>query len=253
MIAWSSQLGSSSAAILANLRGDEVRCPKSKVVTTRESSAGKMALSLAAFTLAALLLGTVGGLSLSILLPLSMVVAGMLLIIKPLRKRRDEQRYVQQLQSQLPILMEQLVMAVQAGLDILPAIKAVLGCHSDGSRRNPARELLSQAFMLTERGIAFEESLATVSKSVDCAALRHAFLHLGVAYREGGELTAPLRELSDATQLLYQESAEENLARLPVKATMPLLMTFAGLIIIFLAVPIVQLAQFASKAAGGMP
>ena len=65
-------------------------------------------------------------------------------------------------------------------------------------------------------------------------------MHLGLAYKQGGEVVRPLKELSDATQTHYQESVEEEIARLPVRAVLPLLLTFTGLIICFLTVPVVQ-------------
>jgi hypothetical protein len=83
---------------------------------------------------------------------------------------------------------------------------------------------------------------------VECSALRHAFIHLAVAYSEGGELVMPLRELSDSTQLYYQESIEEEIAKMPVKVTLPLLCTFAGLIIFFLTTPLVQVLEMTSRA-----
>ena len=83
---------------------------------------------------------------------------------------------------------------------------------------------------------------------VECSALRHAFIHLAMAYREGGELIMPLRELSDSTQLYFQESVEEDIAKMPAKATLPLLLTFAGLIICFVTVPLVQVLDMTSNA-----
>jgi hypothetical protein len=57
----------------------------------------------------------------------------------------------------------------------------------------------------------------------------------------------PLRELSDATQLYYQETLEEEVAAMPVKATVPLVITFAGLIMIFVAMPLVQVMSMMKR------
>ena len=40
---------------------------------------------------------------------------------------------------------------------------------------------------------------------------------------------------------------EEEIAKLPVKAVLPLILTFAGLIVCFLTVPFVQVGAIASK------
>jgi hypothetical protein len=82
---------------------------------------------------------------------------------------------------------------------------------------------------------------------VECGAVRHCFIHLAVAHEEGGELVMPLKELSDSTQLYYQETVDEEIAKLPVKATMPLLLTFAGLILLFLTSPLVQVTKLFSS------
>jgi hypothetical protein len=60
-------------------------------------------------------------------------------------------------------------------------------------------------------------------------------------------LVRPLKELSDATQTAYQEVVEEEIAKLPVKAVLPLILTFAGLIVCFLTVPFIQVGVIASK------
>ncbi|MCO6430834.1 MAG: type II secretion system F family protein [Deltaproteobacteria bacterium] len=177
-------------------------------------------------------------------------------------RRRALLRYRRSIEFYLPIVMERLVMAAEAGMDILPAIAAV--SRKDASQavdnsalpravrsEDPVSELLLQALEMTERGMTFSESLNFVSAKTDCSALRHAFAHLAVAQKEGGELVAPLRELSDSTQIYYQESIEEEIAKLPVKATLPLLCTFTGLIVCFITSPIIQILGLTSEAGVG--
>ena len=138
-------------------------------------------------------------------------------------------------------------MAVQAGLDILPALKVIEEIESAGRKPSkieeidPVTRLLALVVRYTEAGLSFEQSLREVAGAVKSNALRHSFIHLAVAQKEGGELIYPLRELSDATQLYFQENIEEHIAKMPIKATMPLLLTFAGLIISFLTGPVIQI------------
>lgn len=160
-------------------------------------------------------------------------------------------RYRRQLDFFLPIVMERLVMAVQAGLDVFAAMKAIVEIEKGNALNgelDPLTKLIQRACQLTERGILFEDALKEVSREVDCPALRHSFLHLSVAHKEGGELIAPLKELSDSTQLYYQETIEEEIAGLPVKATAPLLVTFVGLIIFFITPPMMQILKTMSSA-----
>ncbi|MCB9029484.1 MAG: type II secretion system F family protein [Deltaproteobacteria bacterium] len=159
---------------------------------------------------------------------------------------KKKEKYKKQIEFFLPVVMERLVMAVQAGLDILPAVGAAVK-ESEyvvvSKKNDPVTKLLTIVYKLTESGLSFERSLKDVASVVDHSAVRHAFTHLAVAQKEGGELVMPLRELSDSTQLYFQESVEEEIAKMPVKATMPLLLTFAGLLLCFLAPPIIQLIE----------
>jgi len=176
--------------------------------------------------------------------------------------RRARVTFIREVEFYLPIVMERVVMAVQAGLDVLPALSALLEldesetegkrARNDGMRglrgTDPVSRLLSVVVALSEAGLSFEVSLREVADAVGCPSLKHAFIHLAVAQQEGGELVVPLRELSDSTQLYYQETVEEEIASLPVKATMPLLCTFAGLIIFFITSPLIQVLTLMSKA-----
>ncbi|HMO01610.1 MAG TPA: type II secretion system F family protein [Oligoflexia bacterium] len=152
----------------------------------------------------------------------------------------------------LPIIMERLVVAIQAGLDILPAIKKVIEFSKydgKGARSTDlVTQLLERVLFLTEQGVSFEDSLKAVSAKVNHSGIKHAFLHLAIAYRDGGELLGPLRELSDSTQQMFQESVEEEIAKFPVKAIMPLISLFVGLLICFMVVPMLQIAEIAGKA-----
>lgn len=161
-----------------------------------------------------------------------------------IRQRAQQTQLIQEIEQLLPVVMERLVMAVQSGLDIVAALNTVVKLDQQESQmdneQDPLSELLGVVTNLSESGLSFASALNQVAEAIPCVALRHAFVHLGLAYQEGGELVTPLRELSDATQLYYQESIEERIARLPVKATMPLILTFAGLVICFITAPLLQ-------------
>jgi Flp pilus assembly protein TadB len=190
-----------------------------------------------------------------------LLVGGTTLFVSLVALRRGVQgrqaKAIREIEFYLPIIMERVVMAVQSGFDILGSIRVVLEYEEqrrinavvkDEEAVDPVTDLLGVVCRLAEAGRGLEESLNEVAEKVDCPSLRHAFIHLALAHKEGGELVMPLRELSDATQLYYQESIEEEIAKLPVKATMPLLLTFAGLIIFFLIPPLIQVMDMTSKA-----
>lgn len=164
--------------------------------------------------------------------------------------RKEEESYFKSLQYNLPLVMERLVMTVEAGLDLLAGIKIIVEQEKETNRNkiNPVVELLEVVLKLTEAGLSFSESLNQVGRSCPIPAVKHAFIHLALAYKEGGELVMPLRELSDATQLNFEETVEEEIAKLPVKATLPLVVIFAGMITFFITAPMIQVLEVTSKA-----
>lgn len=152
--------------------------------------------------------------------------------------KRREKRLARRLEFALPMAMERVVMAVGSGLDILPALSEVARKGTD-----PVSELFRRIVSLSEGGMRVEHALQIVADGSPSSAVKHALAHLGLAYKQGGEVIRPLRELSDATQTRYQEGVEEEIAKLPVTAVLPLIITFTGLIICFLTVPIVQVGD----------
>ena len=176
-----------------------------------------------------------------------------------IRQRAAAAAYRRRLEYYLPTAMERIVMAVEAGLDIIAAVGNIVRLEEDSEREalrrglnhtpDPVVKLLRVVLQLAEAGLRVEKSLSEVAEVVDCSALKHAFVHLALAQKEGGELIMPLRELSDATQLYYQETVEEEIAGMPVKATIPLVLTFAGLIICVITPPLIQVMEITGRAA----
>ena len=152
--------------------------------------------------------------------------------------KRKEKTLTRRLEFALPMAMERVVMAVGSGLDILPALSEVARKSTD-----PVSEIFRRIVSLSEGGMRVEHALQIVADGSPSSSVKHALVHLGLAYKQGGEVIRPLKELSDATQTHYQEVVEEEIAKLPVNAVLPLIITFTGLIICFLTVPIVQVGD----------
>ncbi len=147
-------------------------------------------------------------------------------------------------QQSLPLLLERLVMTIESGHDVVSGLKLIVSNESSRKSSNcPLIKIFGRAIDYTEQGFTFTESLREISKNCPVISVKHVLIHLALAYEQGGELIIPLRELSDATQIQYQELVDERIAKLPVKATFPLLLLFAGLIILFVTPPILEVLK----------
>lgn len=160
-----------------------------------------------------------------------------------LKESREKLR-LRKMEFYLPTVMERIVMAVGSGLDVIPALR-----EASNEGRDPVSELMRWIVELSESGTSVESAFELASQQRVTSALKHACIHLGLAYRQGGEIVRPLKELSDATQIAYQERVEEQIAKLPVKAVLPLVLTFTGLIVCFLTVPLMQVGSLTKEVA----
>ena len=155
---------------------------------------------------------------------------------------------LRQIAYELPLIMERIVMAVQAGHDILPALKVVLDYQERNGKdskikRSRVLEILREVVVGSEAGMTLQTSLRIAAQKNESTPLRHALLHIAVAHEQGGGLLYALSELSDATQSYYQETVEEQIAALPIKATLPLVVVFGGLLVLLLTSPIIQVLE----------
>lgn len=158
------------------------------------------------------------------------------------KKERAQKLLGKKLEFFLPLAMERVVMAVTSGLDIIPALS-----EAARNNRDPVSDVFRKIVSLSEGGLRVEQAISSVANEVPSSSVKHALVHLGLAYKQGGEVVRPLKELSDATQQQYQENIEEEIAKLPVKAVVPLILTFTGLIVCFLTVPVMQIGVSLEK------
>lgn len=155
---------------------------------------------------------------------------------------REKKALLRRLEFYLPPAMERVVLGVAAGLDIVPALREA-STRSD----DPVSQLLQRIVSLCESGVPVESAFEIASHHVPSISVKHACIHLALAYKRGGEIVRPLKELSDAAMLEYQETVEERIAKLPVHAVVPLVITFAGLIVCFLTIPLIQVSSITKR------
>lgn len=141
----------------------------------------------------------------------------------------------------LPLTLERLIMLIRAGHDISSALVRIVAEEAGSPHKpNPVVLILSEIISLTENGVSLGKAINNVANSIDSYVVKHALIYILISHQEGGEVINPLSELSDSIQVQLQDRVEEEIAKMPIKATVPLLCTFAGLIICFLTGPLIK-------------
>jgi len=141
---------------------------------------------------------------------------------RKIRKRNEEILYY------LPLVVEQITIAVSSSLDIGPCVNLLLEMANTRDCHNAVTEVLMHVEKLMRSGMSLEESLVEVAEAHGQPELKHCFLFLSQCAKHGGELSKQLQELGDAVAIQRQLFIEGKISQLPVKATGPLALVFGG-------------------------
>lgn len=140
----------------------------------------------------------------------------------------------------LPLTLEQLLLLVQSGLGVLPAIAQL----SSQAETNPVVYYLQAAYAEAERGLQLRDAVSVVAAQCPYPSLRHFLLHLEAAVAEGAELTSALRNLSDAAHTEWQVALEGVVRTLESAVVFPVFLSVLGLLFLVAAVPLVPIVEF---------
>ena len=155
--------------------------------------------------------------------------------------------YERELLYQLPITLESLVLLVESGLGMLPAIAALIEAEDVKTGINPAVRVLRAAYDLSASGLPFASSLEAVANALESRPVRHVLLHLDISGGEGGRLGPAIRGLSDHCHSEWRLSVETRVRRLENLVVFPVFLSVMGLLLLTAAVPIVPLVEFAKS------
>jgi Flp pilus assembly protein TadB len=157
-------------------------------------------------------------------------------------KQRDHQR---ELLFQTPLTLEALILLVESGLGILPAIEKISNTNSKD--RNPTSYLLKLVYDLSSQGMPFSQALETVSNACDTPVLRHVLLHLDISGSEGGELIPSLRNLSEHSTVEWRLSVKHRVKRLENFVVFPVFSAVLGLMLLTASVPLIPVLELGDK------
>ncbi len=145
---------------------------------------------------------------------------------------------------QLPLVLESLILLVESGLGVLPALQTTVQMREQTDRKDPLTRILRLVYEMSAHGLPFGLALELVAGAVGCAPLRHVLLHLDITSSEGGELIPSLRSLSDYTHTDWRLSVETRVKRLENLVVFPVFVSVIGLMILAASVPMVPVLKF---------
>ena len=149
--------------------------------------------------------------------------------------------------SELPILLESLILLVESGLGILPAIHKLLAASGEETKLKNARYYLRMVHELSMRGLPFGQALENVAEHCPHPALRHFFLHLDIGANVGGKLGSSLRSLAQHSHQEWRLSVEARVRRLENLVVFPVFGSVIGLILLTASVPLIPLLELKEK------
>ncbi|MCC6952521.1 MAG: type II secretion system F family protein [Deltaproteobacteria bacterium] len=168
------------------------------------------------------------------------------------RLRHREVAHRGRLLSSLPLLLESLILLVESGLGLLPALAAC--SEASDIRHVPAARYFTLVYARVASGIPLSEAVRSVALRAAHPAIRHVLLHLDVAGSEGGKLGDALRSLSDYAHAEWKLWVEERVRRLENLAVFPVFASVLGLMLVIGAVPLAKVHNIrGALAAGGTP
>ncbi len=195
-------------------------------------------VSIFSLLLCSLLLGPIIGIASGIYLS---ALVGVLYL------RKAQADFNREIMFQLPLTLESLILLVESGLGILPALERLVSSSCNKGLNNPVLRILNLVYRLAANGIPFSQAAAMVAEKIENRALRHVLLHLDLSRSEGGAIGSCLRSLSDHAHNEWKISVETRVKRLENMVIFPVFASVIGLMILVSAVPLVSIRDFSQR------
>lgn len=141
----------------------------------------------------------------------------------------------------LPLVIEQVAIGVSSALDVGPCLSNIVTMAEERDSHNAVTEMLAHVDKLIRSGLSLEDALVEVGDANGTTEVKHAFMFLAQCSRHGGEVSKQLQELADSVMVQRQVQVEAKITALPVKATGPLAMVFAGFFALLFAGLVVRI------------
>lgn len=146
---------------------------------------------------------------------------------------------------QTPLMLESLILLVESGLGIIPAMQELIKQQSNLSKQNNIPFLhLEEVYRLSSAGFTFSDAVKQVSANTDFGVLRHCLIHLDCSQSEGGKLIPSLINLANYSHSEWKLNSEAKVRRLENLVVFPVFTAVIGLMLLVSAAPLVPLFEF---------
>ncbi|GEM_PF-3127159 len=162
--------------------------------------------------------------------------------LKSKARSRDED-----IQRELPLLIDLTNLGVSAGWDISVALEKSIDILSEKFPGHPLMKEFKKARLLASTGYTWDESLKRVSVTLRNDAVRRCTLALCQALRQGGDRSTQLDGIAEDAQRIYYAELDKRLAGMPVKAVIVTMVLMLSYLTIVLAPAAVQIKHTISN------
>ena len=171
----------------------------------------------------------------------------------------SEEKFKQQVLFQIPIVLESMILLIESGCGVVPALEKVTSGSRVNSQFDSQRcfdskviRLFRLVYQLTVSGLTFSQALEKVANATDIKVLRHVLIYLDVSASEGGELVPALQSLSGHTHTEWKMTIEGRVKRLESLVVFPVFFAVIGLTLLIAAVPILPVLNINDKLSTGI-
>ena len=183
------------------------------------------------------LVGALGFLSLpsyyaSVLLVILCIVA---VLVPALWLRAKQHRRTEEIQRELPLLIDLTNLGTSAGWDIASALERVVEALDKEFPNHPLFREFKKAKWLAATGFTWQETLNRISMRLRNDAVQRCTAALSQAMSQGGDRTTQLDGIAEDAQRVYYAELDKRLAALPVKAVLITMLLLLAYFIVILA------------------
>lgn len=177
---------------------------------------------------------------------------GVAVIIPQLWLKSKIARRTEDIQRELPLLIDLTNLGTSAGWDVTTALEKVVDALSVEFPHHPLMKEYRKARWLASTGYTWAETLERLNGRLANDAVRRCNLALVQAMKQGGDRTQQLEGIAADAERTYYSELDKRLAALPVKVVLVTIFLVIAYLMVLMAPAAVQIKNVMSKRTNGI-